>query len=97
MGRTHGRHGPLICTASSWKLSNSSALKVRCHILLLIHQKEYGSGICFSVTRSFDYLNAGAVPKKILQMMNVDYLTREIERVLQAISRLNFYLYASFI
>jgi hypothetical protein len=47
-----------------------------------------------SVTRSFDYLNVGAVPKKILQMMNVDYLTRELERVLQAISWLNFYPYA---
>jgi SHAQKYF class myb-like DNA-binding protein len=31
----------------------------------------------FSVTRSFDNANAEAAPKKILQMMDVDYLTRE--------------------
>jgi hypothetical protein len=48
----------------------------------------------FSITTSFHYLNVGAVPKKILQMMNVDYLTRERERVLRAISMFNFYPYA---
>jgi hypothetical protein len=40
MGGTQGRHAPLSYTASSWKLSNNSALKVRSHILLPIHQKE---------------------------------------------------------
>jgi hypothetical protein len=34
----------------------------------------------YSITTSFDYLNVGADPKKIMQTMNVDYLTRERER-----------------